>query len=87
MKHRFTEEQIIKVLTRNRNGEQIKTLSREFGISQQTIFAWKKKYQNMTVNEAKRLRELEAENAQLKKIVANQALDIVMLKDVNSKKW
>lgn len=87
MKHRFTEEQIIKVLTRNRNGEQTKTLSREFGISQQTIFAWKKKYQNMTINEAKRLRELEAENTQLKKIVANQALDIVMLKDVNSKKW
>ena len=41
----------------------------------------------MTVNEAKKLRELEAENTQLKKIVANQALDIVMLKDVNSKKW
>ncbi len=87
MKQRFTEEQIVKVLARNRNGEQIKTLSREFGISQQTIFAWKKKYQNMTINEAKRLRELEAENTQLKKIVANQALDIVMLKDVNSKKW
>ena len=41
----------------------------------------------MTVNEAKRLRELEAENTQLKKLVANLSLDIVMLKDVNSKKW
>jgi putative transposase len=87
MKHRFTEEQIIKALTRNRNGENAKTLSRELGVSQQTLYVWKKKYQNMTVSEAKRLRQLEAENTQLKKIVANQALDIVMLKDVNSKKW
>lgn len=87
MKHRFTEEQIIKALTRNRNGETTKTLSRELGISEQTLYIWKKKYKSMTVSEAKRLRELEAENTQLKKIVANQALDIVMLKDVNSKKW
>ena len=64
-----------------------KDLSRELGVSAQTLYIWKRKYKNMTVNEAKRLRELEAENTQLKKIVANQALDIVMLKDVNSKKW
>ena len=87
MKHRFTEEQIIKALTRNKNGETPKTLGRELGVSEQTIYLWKKKYKNMTVSEAKRLRELEDENTQLKKIVANQALDIVMLKDVNSKKW
>ena len=87
MKHRFTEEQIIKALARNRNGETAKTIGRELGVSEATIYVWKRKYKNMTVNEAKRLRELEAENSQLKKIVANQALDIVMLKDVNSKKW
>lgn len=87
MKKKFTEEQIIKVLNRNRNGESAKTLGREFGVSYATIYAWKKKFSNMTVNEAKRLRELEIENTQLKKLVANQALDIVMLKDVNSKKW
>ncbi len=87
MKKKFTEEQIIKILNRNRNGETAKTLSREFGVSDATIYVWKKKFSNMTVNEAKKLRELEAENTQLKKIVANQALDIVMLKDVNSKKW
>jgi len=87
MKKKFTEEQIIKVLNRNRHGETAKTLSREFAVSQATIYLWKKKFSNMTVNEAKRLRELESENTQLKKIVANQALDIVMLKDVNSKKW
>jgi putative transposase len=87
MKKKFTEEQIIKVLNRNRHGETAKTLGREFGVSEATIYAWKKKFANMTVNEARRLRDLEHENMQLKKLVANQALDIVMLKDVNSKKW
>jgi putative transposase len=87
MKKRFTEEQIIKILQRNRNGETAKTLGREFGVSEATIYVWKKKFSNMTVNEAKRLRELESENSKLKRLVAEQALDIVMLKDVNSKKW
>lgn len=87
MKKKFTEEQIIKILNRQRHGELAKNLGREFGVSGATIYVWKKKFSNMTVNEAKRLRELEAENSQLKRLVADQALDIVMLKDVNSKKW
>lgn len=87
MKKKFTEEQIIKILNRNRHGETAKTLGREFGISQATIYIWKKKFSNMTVNEAKRLKELEYENTKLKKLVADLSLDIVMLKDVNSKKW
>jgi putative transposase len=87
MKKRFTEEQIIKAITRNRNGEPAKSVGRDLGISAQTLYAWKTKYKNMTVNEAKKLRDLESENARLKRIVADQALDIVMLKDVNSKKW
>lgn len=62
-------------------------LARDVGISQATIFQWKKKFEGMTVNEAKRLRELEAENAKLKKLVADQALNIEVLKEVNSKKW
>lgn len=87
MKKKFTEEQVIKIINRNRHGESAKTLGREVGVSEATIYVWKRKFANMTVNEAKRLKELEHENAQLKKLVANQALDIVMLKDVNSKKW
>ena len=87
MKKRFTEEQIIKILTRNRNGEKAKDLARDVGVSQATIFQWKKKFASMTVNEAKRLRELEVENARLKRLVADQALNIEVLKDVNSKKW
>lgn len=87
MKKRFTEEQIIKILNRHEAGEKPKDLAREFGISEPTFYVWKKKYSGMTVNEAKRMRDLEIENAKLKRLVADQALDIVMLKDVNSKKW
>ena len=87
MKKKFTEEQIIKILNRNRSGESAKNLSREFGVAEVTIYSWKKKFADMTVNGAKKLKELENENAKLKRIVADQALDIVMLKDVNSKKW
>ena len=87
MRKKFTEEQIIKILNRNRHGESAKTLGREFGVSEATIYVWKKKFSNMTVNEAKRLKELEYENSKLKKLVADLSLDIVMLKDVNSKKW
>lgn len=87
MKKRFTEEQIVKVVTRIKNGSKTKEVAREIGVSEQTLYAWKKKYQNMTVSEAKRLRELEAENAKLKRLVADQALNIEVLKEVNSKKW
>lgn len=87
MKKRFTEEQIIKILQRHAHGEKTKDLAREIGVSQHTIYVWQRKYKNMTISEAKKLRELEQENARLKRLVAEQALDIVMLKDVNSKKW
>jgi putative transposase len=87
MKKQFTEEQIVKALGRLKNGTPIKDLCREVGVSQATLYNWRKRYRNMTVNEAKRLRELESENAKLKKLVAEQALDIVVLKDINSRKW
>lgn len=87
MKKKFTEEQIIKILNRNKHGETAKTLGREFGISEATIYVWKRKFADMTVNEAKRFRDLEHENSKLKRLVADQALDILMLKDINSKKW
>ncbi len=87
MKQRFTEEQIVKVINRNDHGEKMKDLSRELGVSQHTLYAWKKKFKGLTVNEAKRMRSLEAENSRLKKLVADLSLDNAMLKDVNSRKW
>jgi putative transposase len=87
MKSRFKEEQIIKILTRLKSGEKVNDLGREIGVTAHTIYMWKKKFSDMTVSEARKLKELELENGRLKKLVAEQALDIVMLKDVNSKKW
>jgi putative transposase len=87
MKKRFTEEQIIKTLKRSESGEKVKDLCRELGIASPTFYSWKQKYSGMEVSEAKRLRELAIENERLKKIVANQSLDILMLKEVNSRKW
>lgn len=87
MKKRFTEEQIVKVLTRKRNGERTSELAREIGVSHHTIYLWQKKFSNMTVSEARRLKELEHENLRLKRVVADLTLDNAMLKEVNSKKW
>ena len=84
---RFTEEQIIRVLKQAEQGMSITELSREYGVTEQTLYRWRSKYGGMEVSEAKRLKGLEEENRKLKQIVADQALDIRMLKDVNSKKW
>jgi putative transposase len=86
-KSRFTEEQIISILGEAQAGSKVAELCRRHGISDATYYLWKSKYANMTVSEAKRLRTLEAENSRLKRIVADQQLDIVALKDVLSKKW
>ena len=82
---RFSEEQIIGLLQRNESGITVSQLCREIGISESTFYQWKSKFGGMNVSEAKRLRQLEAENSQLKRIVADQAIDIVALKDVLSK--
>ena len=87
MKKQFKEEQIVKALTRLKKGERAVDLGRELGVSDKTLYNWRARYKDMTVNEAKRVRELESENSKLKKLVAEQALDIAILKEVNSKKW
>ena len=86
-KSRFTEEQIISLLGEAQAGTKVAELCRRHGISDATYYLWKSKYANMTVSEAKRLRALEEENSRLKRIVADQQLDIVALKEVLSKKW
>jgi len=87
MKSRFSEEQIIGILKQQEQGMKVADVCREHNISQNTFYAWKSKFGGMNVSEAQRLRQLEAENAKLKRIVADQALDNVVLKDLLSKNW
>jgi putative transposase len=84
---RFREEQIIRILQEAEAGIAVADLCRKHNCSEQSFYRWKSKYGGMEVSDAKRLKELERENAELKKMVAEQALDIRMLKDVNSRKW
>lgn len=87
MKKRFTEEQIIQILDEHRSGKTAKEIARAKGITIQTIYAWKKKFGDMSTDEARKLKALEQENARLKRLVADLSLDVQILKDVNSKKW
>lgn len=74
-KSRYTEEQVIATVKEMEAGRKAKELARELGVSEATLYAWKSKYSGMEVNEARRLRELEQENARLKKLVADLSLD------------
>lgn len=87
MKKRFTEEQIIKILREQESGQTTAEVCRKHGIAPATFYKWKAKFGGMDVSDARKLKALESENAKLKRIVADLSLDIVMLKDVNSKKW
>lgn len=87
MKKRFTDEQIVRILQEAASGMSTRDLLRKHQISEQTFYRWKKKFAGMDVAEVRRLKDLERENAELKRLVAEQALDIRMLKDVNAKKF
>lgn len=87
-KSRFTAEQIVAILNEAAQKElKVVDVCRKHGITEQTYYRWKRSYGGMQVSEAKRLRALEDENRRLKKLVADQALDIAMLKDVAGRKW
>ncbi|MDJ0820302.1 MAG: IS3 family transposase [Paracoccaceae bacterium] len=83
---RFTEEQIIGVLKESEAGAKTDDICRRHGISSATFYSWRKKYGGMDASEAKRLRELEVENAKLKRIVADQMLDMTSMKELPGKK-
>ena len=86
-KKRFKEEEIIRILKEEEATGSIREVCRKHNISEQTFYRWRNKYGGMDVSDAHRLKELEDENRRLKRLVADQALDISLLKDVNSKKW
>ncbi len=84
---RFSEEQIINILKEAEGGLPVQELIRKHGISEQTYYRWKSKFGGMEVSDAKRLKQLEDENRRLKRLVADQALDIQILKEVASGKY
>lgn len=84
---RFKEEQIIRILQEADKGVKPADLCREYGMSDATFYNWKQKYGGMTVSDARELKSLRDENGRLKKLVAEQALDIQVLKDINSKNF
>jgi putative transposase len=86
-KKRFTEEQIVRILKEAEAGVATKELCRQHGISDATFYTWRKKYGGLDVSDAKKLRALEDENRRLKRIVADQVLEISAIKDVLTKKW
>ncbi len=84
---RFSEEQIIGILKQAEGGLPLPELVRQHGISEGTYYRWKSKYGGMELGDAKRLKQLEDENRRLKRLVADQALDIQILKEVASGKY
>lgn len=84
---RYTEEQIIGILKEQEAGIGVAELCRKHGMSDATFYNWKSKYGGLEVSEARRLRALEAENAKLKRLLADAMLDNVALKDLLGKKW
>jgi putative transposase len=84
---RFSEAQVLKVLQEVDAGKPVVIAAREHGVSGATIHRWRARYGGMTLTELKRLKTLEEENARLKRIVAQQAMDIELLKEISSKNW
>ena len=86
-KKRFSEEQIIRILKEGEALGNVREVCRLHNVTEQTYYRWRNKYGGMDVSDAKRLKGLEKENAELKKLVAELTLDNRMLKDVVTKKW
>ena len=84
---RFKEEQIIRILQEVDGGKAVAQVCREQGVSEQSVYRWRQMYGGVDLGELRRLKQLEEENRRLRSIVAEQAVDIQILKEVNSKKW
>jgi putative transposase len=84
---RFSEDQVVRILEEFEQGKSVEEICREYNVARSTIYMWRKKYGGIDRPLLKKLKKLEKENARLKKIVAQQALDIDSLKDTLGKDW
>ena len=86
-RNRFSEDQVVRILEEYESGKSVEEICREYNVARSTIYMWRKKYGGIDRPLLKKLKKLEKENARLKKIVAQQALDIDSLKDTLGKDW
>ena len=84
---RHTPEQIVRILREAESGKTVRSVCSEYNISEQSFYRWRQKFGSMVVSDVRRLKSLEEENRRLKLLVADQALDNRLLKEVNAKKW
>jgi putative transposase len=85
-KSRFTEEQMVKMM-REVDATNVSEVSKKYGVSESTLYAWRQRFGDMDVSDVKRLRQLETENQRLKKMVAERDLEIEIMKEIAAKKW
>ena len=84
---RYSPEQIVKILREAEQADSAREVIRRYDVTEQTFYRWKKVYAGMDVPDIKKLKAMQEENQRLRKLVADQALKISLLEDVNSKKW
>lgn len=85
-KSRFTDEQMVGII-READRDPVPEVAKRHGISEQTIYTWRKRFGELRSEDVRRLRQLEAENARLKKLVAERDLEIEVMKEVAAKNW
>ncbi len=86
-KSKFSDEQMVQILREADRTDDVAGTAKKHGISDQTIYAWRKRFGTMTPDDTRRLKALEGENAKLKKLLADRLLEIDVLKEINAKKW
>lgn len=84
---RYSETEIVRILQEISGGKALAEVARQYGVSENTIYRWKSRYGDMSSAEIQRVRELEAENARLKRMLAEQLMDNDALKELLRKKW